>query len=215
MDGGEDSRRSQRLADWLEGLGLVDALGPAGLPTYERDGVGRATWTDPRTGAVLDDDQLADLDRLLHQEGSEPRHAVPVPLVQIARDARLRHELLAGSWFTYETLAELRGASVDATRFAVHKAAAEHRLLVLAPEGRTTVPAFQLDPGGAARAELEPVLGPLLAAGMDPWRVWAWLTHPAALLGGSVPEVAVREADEAPLVAHAAVRLAERVVATD
>lgn len=205
--------RSQRLAGWLEQLGLDEALGAAGLPTYQRDDAGRARWTDPRTGSALGDDQLAELDRLLHQEGSDPRHAVPVALVQIARDARLRDELLATSWHTYDTLAELRGTSVDATRFAVHKAAGEHRLLLLALEGRTVVPAFQLGPDGLLRDELEPVLGPLLAAGMDPWRVWAWLTHPAALLGGAVPESAAR-GDEAPLVAHAALRLAERVVAT-
>jgi len=30
----------ERLAAWLEGLGLADQLGPAGLPTYERDSAG-------------------------------------------------------------------------------------------------------------------------------------------------------------------------------
>ncbi len=77
-------------------------------------------------------------------------------------------------------------------------------------EGRTLVPRFQLDDAGEVRPELLAVLEPLLAAGTDPWLVWSWLTTPAALLGGAVPHEAARDADERPLVEHAAVRLAER-----
>ena len=58
------------------------------------------------------------------------------------------------------------------------------------------------------------MLEPLLAARMDPWRAWAWLTQPAGLLGGLVPETAAADPATADLVAHAAVRLAERVAAT-
>ncbi len=54
------------------------------------------------------------------------------------------------------------------------------------------------------------MLEPLLVASIDPWRVWAWLTTPAGLLGGQVPHEAARDPEEAPLVRHAAVRLAER-----
>ena len=54
------------------------------------------------------------------------------------------------------------------------------------------------------------VLEPLLAAGTDPWRVWAWLTQPAALLGGAVPERAVTDPQEAELVRRAALSLARR-----
>ena len=46
---------------------------------------------------------------------------------------------------------------------------------------------------------------------MDPWRAWAWLTEPAALLGGLVPEQAAADPDDADLARHAAVRLAEKV----
>lgn len=203
----------ERLAAWLEGLGLVPYLAEAGLPTVERDPTGRARWTDPRTGAALSAEQLAELHELLHQEGSDPRHAVPVALVQLKQQARLRQQLLASPSHTYETLAEVRGATIDGTRFAVHKAASSHRLLIVAVEGRTHVPAFQLTDDGEVRPELLPVLEPLLAAGMDPWRVWGWLTQPAALLGGLVPQEAAAEAETAPVVAHAAVRLAERVAA--
>ncbi len=97
MDTGE------RLANWLEGLGLAGALAEAGLPTFTRDADGRAVWTDP--------ERLDELEALLRSEGEEPEHAVPVALVLIARQARLRSELLDTPWFTYETLAELRGAT--------------------------------------------------------------------------------------------------------
>ena len=207
--------RAERLASWLEDLGLVEHLGSAGLPSLERDEQGHARWRDPGTGEPLTEGQLVELDDLLHHEGSEPRHAVPVPLVQVARDARQRERLLADAWFTYDTLAALRGESLEATRFAVHRAAADRRLLVVAPEARTVVPAFQLDAAGQVRDDLVAVLEPLLGARMDPWRTWAWLTQPAALLGGLVPERAVRgSADDAALVLHAAVRLAERVSAS-
>ena len=77
-------------------------------------------------------------------------------------------------------------------------------------EGGTLVPSFQLDEAGEVRSELVAVLEPLLAAGTDPWLVWTWLTTPAGLLGGRVPHEAARDAEELPLVQHAAVRLAER-----
>ena len=49
------------------------------------------------------------------------------------------------------------------------------------------VPAFQLDAAGEPRPELAPLLEPLLGAGMDGWRAWAWLTRPAALPRGWCP----------------------------
>ena len=190
-----------RLAAWLEELGLADQLVEAGLPTYTRDADGHAVWTEP--------DRLAELERELRGVGDEPEHAVPVGLVVLARQARLRTQLLATLWHTYDTLAEVRGASVDATRFAVHKAASEHRLLVVPVEDRAVVPAFQLGPDGELRPELGPVLAPLLGARMDPWRAWAWLTQPAALTLGQAPErAAVADPD---LVRVAAERLAERL----
>ena len=192
-----------RLATWLEGLGLADHLAEAGLPTFTRDADGRAVWTEP--------DRIDELDRLLRSDGSEPEHAVPVGLLLIARQARLRAALLETPWFTYETLASVRGTSVDATRYAVHKAAQTHRLLILAVEGRTVVPSFQLTADGEIRPEVAPLLEPLLAAGMHPWRAWAWLTQPAALTFGRAPEEAVSDPELTDLVLHAAVRLAERV----
>jgi hypothetical protein len=202
----------ERLAAWLEGLGLADQLAPAGLPAYVRDEQGRVAWTEA-SGEPLTPERLEELDRQLRSQGDDPRHGVPVPLVLLARQARVRQELLASPWFTYETLAEARDATVEATRFAVHKAAAEHRLLVAATEERTLVPGFQLTPDGDLRPELASALEPLLAARMDPWQVWAWLTQPVALLGGQVPERLAADPAEAAVVAHAATRLAERATA--
>ncbi|WP_436701781.1 hypothetical protein [Nocardioides sp. BYT-33-1] len=200
----------QQLAQWLEDLALADHLGAAGLPTFERDLGGVARWRDPGTGAPLTDDQLADLDRVLHQDGDDPAHAVPLALVQLRRQAHVRARLLASPTHTYATLARLRGVSENAARFAVHKAAGRGALLVVPHDGGALVPAFQLDDDGELRPELAPVVEPLLASTMDPWQVWAWLTQPAGLLGGLVPHEAVRDPEEAPIVRHAAVRLAER-----
>jgi hypothetical protein len=199
----ESPTAGDRLATWLEGLGLADHLADAGLPSFTRDAEGRAVWTEP--------DRIEELDRLLHSDGSEPEHAVPVGLLLIARQARLRAALLETPWFTYETLAEVRGASVDATRYAVHKAEQTHRLVVVPVEGRAVVPAFQLTDEGEIRPDIAPLLEPLLAARMDPWRAWAWLTQPAALTFGRAPEEAVTDPEMTDLVLHAAVRLAEHV----
>lgn len=207
------SELGDRIASWLEGLDLDQHLSEATLPSFERDDEGRAVWTDSATGEPMSEEQLEALDRLLHAEGDDPTYAVPVPLLQLARQARLREELLTGAWFTYETLGEVRGTSVDAARFFIHKSASLNRLLVVTHEGRVLVPAFQLSPDGEPRANLAPVLAPLLASGMDPWRAWIWLTQPAALLGGLVPEQAATDPEYANVVAHAAVRLAERVAA--
>ncbi len=207
------SELGDRIASWLEGLGLDQHLTGAALPSFQRDEHGRARWTDPATDEPMSEEQLEALDRLLHAEGDDPTYAVPVSLLQLARQARLREELLTGAWFTYETLGAVRGTSVDAARFFIHKTASLNRLLVVTHEGSVLVPAFQLTPAGEPRADLAPVLQPLLAAGMDPWRAWIWLTQAAALLGGLVPEQAATDPEVADVVAHAAVRLAERVAA--
>jgi hypothetical protein len=199
-----------RLASWLDRLGLSDQLGQAGLPTFERDGTGRALWRDPSTGEPVSDDRLTELDALLRSVGDDPAHAVPVELVRLRRDGRLRAALLDGGWVDYAEVGRRRGISENAARFALHKAAERRSVLLLQHDGATLVPSFQLDAEGQVRDELLTVLEPLLAAGADPWRVWIWLTSPAALLGGAVPHEAARDPEEQPLVQRAAVALAER-----
>lgn len=200
-----------RLADWLDRLGLADQLGAAGLPTFDRDDDGAVAWRDPRTGDRLTPHQLEDLDRVLHQDGSERAHAVPLALVQLRRLAQVRERLLDSEVLDYEALARRRGATLNATRFAVHKARDQHAMLVVTDDARVVVPAFQLTADGQVRPELEPVLHALLEAGMDPWRVWGWMTEPVALLGGLVPEEAAADLEHADVVRRAAEALAERV----
>jgi hypothetical protein len=202
------------LAAWLEGLGLADQLAAAGLPTYERDDDGRVRWTEPATREQLPAERLAELDRLLRSEGDDPAHAVPIALVQLRREGRVRAALLDGGWVDYAEVARRRGVSENAARFALHKAAERRSVLLVQHEGRTLVPTFQLDADGQVRTELLTVLEPLLASGADPWRTWAWLTTPAALLGGAVPHEAARDPEELPIVQHAAIRLAERARAS-
>ena len=203
-----------RLASWLEGLGLADQLAPAGLPTYERDAGGTVHWQDASTGEPLTSERLAELDGLLRSVGDDPAHAVPIGLVRLRRESRVRASLLDGGWLDYAGVARLRGVSENAARFAVHKAAERRALLLVQHDGATLVPSFQLDDQGLVREELLAVLEPLLAAGVDPWRAWVWLTTPAGLLGGAVPHEAARDDEELPLVQRAAVALAERARAT-
>lgn len=199
----------ERLARWLEELGLSDQLGAAGLPTYDRaDGVVR--WREPGTVEPLSDERLADLDRQLRAQGEDPTYAVPVALVRLRREARERARLLDGGWLDYAGVAALRGTSKDAARFAVHKAASRRALLLVQQQGATLVPSFQLDEAGEVRTELLAVLETLLSAGIDPWRAWIWLTTPAGLLGGDVPHELARDPEELPVVRRAAVALAER-----
>jgi hypothetical protein len=199
----------ERLASWLEELGLSDQLAAAGLPTYDRkDGVVR--WREPGTVEPLAPDRVAELDRQLRAQGDEPGRGVPVELVRLRREAEVRTALLDGGWLDYAAVGRLRGISENAARFALHKAAQRRTVLLVQHEGGTLVPAFQLDETGEVRAELLAVLEPLLAAGTDPWRAWIWLTTPAALLGGAVPHEAARDPEELPVVQHAAVALAER-----
>lgn len=201
---------AEGLAAWLEGLGLAEQLAGAGLPTFDRDSEGVARWHDPATGEALTAERLEELDRLLRSEGDDPAHAVPVALVRLRREGRVRAALLDGGWVDYAEVGRLRGVSENAARFALHKAAERRSVLLVQHEGRTLVPAFQLDDAGQVRSELVAVLEPLLASGSDPWRTWAWLTTPAALLGGAVPHEAARDPEELPIVQHAALRLAER-----
>lgn len=207
----ENAEHAERLASWLESLGLHQHLAEAGLPTMVRDCHGRATWRDPGTGEPLTSEQLTQLDTLLHDQGDEPARGVPVTLVQLRRKAQVRATLTASPWHTYESLADLRGATVSATRFAVHKASNAGELLVV-PRGEgeeSIVPAFQLDATGVTRPELVPVLQALAGPTVDAWATWAWLTQPVALLGGGIPADLASDPAEAPVVLRAAQALAK------
>ncbi|MCB0951087.1 MAG: hypothetical protein K0U84_22220 [Actinomycetia bacterium] len=57
-------------------------------------------------------------------------------------------------------------------------------LFTVKHDGRTIIPAFQLDADGEPRPELQPVLQPLIDAGVQSWALWTWLTSPTSLLSG-------------------------------
>lgn len=209
-----DPSLAEQTAAWLEALGLDEHLAEAGLPTFIRDDDGLVLWHDVDGQTPLSVERLLQLDRSLRSQGDDPTHAVPVPLVLLARKARLRRVLYEAEQPGYDRLAAVRGTSVNATRFAAHKAKESADLLLVAAGDEVLLPAFQFDGAGQVRTELAPVLRALLGAGMDPWDAWIWLTQPAGLLGGEVPEQLAADPDEAELVAHAAVRLAERITAS-
>lgn len=209
--GPETHEHSERLAQWLESLGLHEHLAEAGLPSMVRDCHGRATWRDPGTGQPLTSEQLEQLDVLLHDQGEDPAQGIPLSLVQLRRKAKRRAELLASPWFTYESLAQAWGITVSAARFAVHKASNAGELLVV-PRGEdeeSIVPAFQLDASGHVREELIPVLQTLAGPTVDAWATWSWLTGPVALLSGDIPAEVVRDPEDAPIVLRAAQALAK------
>ena len=200
----------EQLAEWLEGLGLADQLAAAGLPTYDRDAGRRARGATrrpanrcPTTGSP------SSTQRSGRSATTRPTPSRWSSSGSVAR-AGLGRRSSTDGWVDYAAVGRLRGVSENAARFALHKAAERRAVLLVPHDGATLVPSFQLDPQGQVRDELLTVLEPLMAAGVDPWRTWIWLTSPAALLGGAVPHEAARDPEEQPLVQRAAVALAER-----
>ena len=49
----------ERLATWMEELGLAAHLAEAGLPTFTRDPAGRAVWSDPDRVEDFGEDKYA------------------------------------------------------------------------------------------------------------------------------------------------------------
>ncbi|MCW2838759.1 MAG: Uncharacterized protein JWR55_242 [Aeromicrobium sp.] len=61
-------------------------------------------------------------------------------------------------------------------------------VLVLAHADGPVYPTFQFTDTGDLRPELAPHVAALQDAGLPTWTIWAWLTAPAALLSGDIPE---------------------------
>jgi len=135
----------------------------------------------------------------------------PASLRQAHRLATRRNALLTTPAFTFETLAELRGEKPGATRTWFSRRRTEHRVFSVPHRGRTVIPAFQLTEDGDLRDDLADVLRPLLAAELDGWAVWSWMTQPTSFLSGGVPEVVAASAPAR--AATAARRFAARPVA--
>ena len=117
----------------------------------------------------------------------------PASLAQAQRLAAHRNALLATPAYTHESLQQVRGdAKESSTRTWLSRRKDARELFTVKHDGRTIIPAFQLDANGEPRAELQPVLQPLIDAGMQSWALWTWLTSPTPLLSGEVPEQLVR-----------------------
>jgi hypothetical protein len=136
----------------------------------------------------------------------------PATLAQAQRLAGHRDALLSTPVFTHDTLRALRGdTKTSSTRTWLTRRRDNHELFTVPHNGRTLIPAFQLDEQGQPRPELQPVLEALAAAGLTGWSLWTWLTNPTALLSGETPEQLARRAPARVL--RAARRLASTAVA--
>lgn len=136
----------------------------------------------------------------------------PATLTQVQRLATHRAALLATPVFTHETLSELRGdKSVSSTRTWLARRRDAHALFTVSYNGRTLIPAFQVDERGEPRAELQPILSVLDEGGVRGWSLWTWLTKPTSFLSGDVPEKTARTDPERAL--HAAERFATGPIA--
>jgi hypothetical protein len=131
----------------------------------------------------------------------------PATVTQVQQLATHRSALLATPVFTHQTLSELRGVkTVSSTRTWLTRRRDAHALFTVNYNGRTLIPAFQLDERGEPRAELQPILSVLDEGGVEGWSLWTWLTKPTSFLSGGVPEEIARTDPERVL--HAAQRFA-------
>lgn len=104
---------------------------------------------------------------------------------QAFRDMQAR--LIESGALGLEALRSRRGDSKIAATEAWARSQGS-AVLVVAHAGAFVYPAFQFTGAGDLRPELSPHLGILQEAGLSPWMAWAWLTEPATLLSGDIPE---------------------------
>ena len=117
----------------------------------------------------------------------------PASLAQAQRLAAHRNALLATPVYTHESLQQMRGDTrASSTRTWLSRRKEARELFTVKHDGRTIIPAFQLDAGAEPRPELQPVLQTLIDAGVQSWALWTWLTSPTSLLSGEIPEQLVR-----------------------
>jgi hypothetical protein len=162
-----------------------------------------------RVRAVQADHATATRDELVHTLMASNVPLTPSATVaQTQRLATHRDALLATPLYTHGSLSELRGdAKESATRTWLSRRKAECKVFTVTHNGRTLIPAFQLDDQGEPRPELQPLLAALQGAGVRGWALWTWLTSPTSLLSGAVPEQLVHTAPKRVL------RAAERFAA--
>ncbi|MGK2879771.1 MAG: hypothetical protein ACSLE6_02885 [Mycobacterium sp.] len=113
----------------------------------------------------------------------------PATLAQAQRLAAHRDALLAAPVLTHETLREIRGDTKESsTRTWLSRRRDAAQLFTVSHDGRTLIPAFQLDGTGTPRPELQPILAALNNSGVQGWVLWTWLVSPTSLLSGEIPE---------------------------
>ena len=162
-----------------------------------------------RVRAVQAEHAAATRDELVHTlMASNVALTPPATVAQAQRLASHRDALLATPLYTHASLRELRGdAKESSTRTWLSRRKAEKKVFTVTHNGRTLIPAFQLDDRGEPRLELQPLLATLQGAGVHGWALWTWLTSPTSLLSGEVPEQLVRTTPKRAL------RAAERFAA--
>ena len=134
----------------------------------------------------------------------------PASLAQAQRLAAHRDALLATPVYTHESLQQMRGDTrASSTRTWLSRRKDARELFTVKHDGRTVIPAFQLDADAEPRPELQPVLQTLIEAGVQSWALWTWLTSPTSLLSGEIPEQLVRSTP------HRVLRAAERFAAAN
>lgn len=116
----------------------------------------------------------------------------PASLAQAQRLAAHRDALLATPVYTHESLQQVRGDTRESsTRTWLSRRKDAREVFTVKHDGRTIIPAFQLD-DGEPRPELQPILATLIDAGVQGWTLWTWLTSSTGLLSGAVPEELAR-----------------------
>ena len=145
---------------------------------------------------------------LLARAGADLETIPAATLAQAQRRATRQAGLLDSGVYTQGSLAQLRGARESSLRTWLSRARESRRVFTVKDNGRTLIPAMQLDEAGEPRQELAPLLEVLLPAGVEGWELWAWLVTPTSLLSGAVP------ADLAVTDPGRALKAAQRLAAT-
>jgi hypothetical protein len=188
-----------RVADFVTQL-AEEASVPSGEALEVLHFVVRGALAERRRTVGARQELVASLTPSLAELDPVPHAAVE----QARRLAALRSELLASGAFTYESLADGRGATPAAVRQFVSRARARNELFTVSHDGETLVPSFLLDAELSPRLRLRPIIETLRAAGEDGWALWAWFLTPSGWLGGQRPLDLVD--DNPTMVAEAAQR---------
>jgi len=192
-----------------EGYDIVERSGHVEIRGVSRRRVAEALDLLDRVRAVQADHAAVTRGELVHTlMATNVALTPPATLAQTQRLASHRDALLATPIYTHGSLCELRGdARESSTRTWLSRRKAEGRVFTVTHNGRTLIPAFQLDDRGEPRPEIQPILASLRSAGVQGWALWTWLISPTSLLSGAVPEQLVRTAPKRVL------RAAERFAA--